>query len=217
MLTPNIDFVIAHYLIMKDKRSDFFFIQIGAFDGRSGDPIFNFVRQFEWEGILVEPQKKYFEKLKSNYVGCDRLKFLKVAISDKRKTDILYTIDESESSDLPEWAPQIASFSLDNVLKHRDAIPDIEERIREEQVECITFDDLLKEVGEKSVDLLQIDAEGYDYEIIKMIDFNKMRPSIIRFEHDHLSREDQDSVVSLLGKAGYRMFREARDTIAYRF
>lgn len=216
LLNPNIDYIISHYLIMRDNRSDFFFIQIGAFDGISGDAIFKFVQRFGWKGVLVEPQERYFDQLRINYAGCDGLKFLKVAIAAERGVGTLYSLVDPEAPGLPSWAPQIASFSLDTVLRHRGVIPNIESRIKEEHVECITFEDLIKEAGTDNVDLLQIDVEGYDHQILKMIDFGRISPNIIRFEHKHLNKKDQDAALALLGNAGYHILREGADTIAYR-
>ena len=54
---------------------DFFFIQVGANDGRNGDPIFSLVTELGWKGILLEPQKLVFENLLRNYAGYDNLFF----------------------------------------------------------------------------------------------------------------------------------------------
>ena len=45
----------------------FFFLQIGAFDGESRDPLFQAVRKYGLNGVLVEPQKPTFERLCENY------------------------------------------------------------------------------------------------------------------------------------------------------
>ena len=60
------------------------------------------------------------------------------------------------------------------------------------------------------------DVEGYDYEILKMIDFSRTMPAIIRFEHQHLPRADWNAAISLLVGTGYRILEEPTDTTAYR-
>ena len=65
------------------------------------------------------------------------------------------------------------------------------------------------------IDLLQIDAEGYDYEIIKMIKFQKIRPSIIRYEHKHLSKKDFTECLELLVNNNYGILFEDSDITAY--
>jgi len=37
----------------------------------------------------------------------------------------------------------------------------------------------------KTVDLLQIDTEGFDWNVLKMYDFNYFKPVIIQYEHCH--------------------------------
>ena len=41
------------------------------------------------------------------------------------------------------------------------------------------------------VDLFQVDAEGFDYEILKMLFATDFRPSIVSFENTHLSPADK--------------------------
>jgi hypothetical protein len=65
------------------------------------------------------------------------------------------------------------------------------------------------------LDLLHIDAEGYDDEIIKMIDFKRIQPGIIQYEHMHLSPERRSACEELLKKHGYRIINGFADVIAY--
>jgi hypothetical protein len=62
---------------------NFFFIQIGAYDGRKGDPIYELVRVNRCSGILVEPQPDIFERLKQNYAGFSGLAFEQAAIVEE--------------------------------------------------------------------------------------------------------------------------------------
>src|SRR5262249_14888788 len=78
------------------------------------------------------------------------------------------------------------------------------------------LDDLLAEAGGKHIDLLQIDVEGFDHELIMAIDFDRFRPSIIRFEHVHLSDEQHLACLERLLANNYRVALEDRDTLAYR-
>ena len=85
---------------------------------------------------------------------------------------------------------------------------------RGEAIPCTTFEEILSETT--SVDLLLIDTEGYDLELLKLFDFDRFQPAIVRFEHDHLSRPDWDEAVELLYRSGYRTLREEYDTTGYR-
>ena len=50
------------------------------------------------------------------------------------------------------------------------------------QAKTITFDQICENHNLTQIDYLQIDTEGFDYEIIKMIDLAKYRIKCIRFE-----------------------------------
>lgn len=63
--------------------------------------------------------------------------------------------------------------------------------------------------------VLQIDTEGYDAEIIRMIPFETLRPAVINFEILNLSKRDIESVYTLLMDQGYRLHESPMDCMAY--
>src|SRR4051812_3493548 len=67
-LHPTLDHLIA-LRMLQDPEEPVFFIQIGAFDGRTGDQIHDYVVRYGWPGILVEPQPVVFEELCRTYAG----------------------------------------------------------------------------------------------------------------------------------------------------
>jgi hypothetical protein len=71
---------------------------------------------------------------------------------------------------------------------------------------------LLKKNNVEKVDLIKMDVEGYDYEIIKTIDFKKIRPSVLIYEWKHLLDADLKESLNLLRKNGY-YFIELQDDI----
>ena len=195
-----LDMAIAQ---QRTAPEDFYFVQIGAFDGREGDHLYHLIRANHWRGILVEPQPQAFELLKQNYAGEENLNFYNVAIGPTEGTLKLYT---RMTGSVP-----IASVSKRLLIKpghSRSEVIGIE-------VPCWTFDRLLREAGApERIDLLQIDTEGFDFEIIRSIRFDRVKPSIIRFEHALLSERDRNECLRLLSDQGYRFLLEDRDTMA---
>jgi len=59
-----------------------------------------------------------------------------------------------------------------------------------------------------------IDAEGYDFEIIKTIPFEKIKPGVIIFEHTLLDNTVKTECSEYLIKTGYRLTDTESDTIA---
>ena len=66
----------------------------------------------------------------------------------------------------------------------------------------------------KIIDLLQIDTEGFDYEVLKMFDFQLFKPILVQFEYIHLSKEDYENSLRLLSKNGYITIKKKNDIIA---
>ena len=58
-------------------------------------------------------------------------------------------------------------------------------------VPCLTFDSLVSKHGVTAVDLVQMDTEGYDFEIVKLIDLDRLRPRLIMYEAPPFRRPDR--------------------------
>lgn len=200
-------------VLRSQKNADFFFIQIGSNDGVSGDPINSYVTKYKWAGILVEPVRYLFQELIKNYRGENNLVFENVAIASKKGFKRFYFLKKTADS-LPWWYKQLGSFSKKQLLKHKK-IPNIKKYIVAEKVRTIRFMDLIQKYSVNKIDLLHIDVEGYDYEILKLINFDEIKPKMILFEHKHLSNESHEESQDLLKKNGYMLCRFGIDTFAY--
>jgi Methyltransferase FkbM domain len=66
----------------------------------------------------------------------------------------------------------------------------------------------------KVIDLLQIDTEGFDFEVIKMVDFDCLPPAIIHYDHCHLGKANAEASFRFLIERGYRVSVGETDTIA---
>jgi FkbM family methyltransferase len=194
---------------------DFFFIQIGSNDGKTGDPIYEYVVKYGWRGILIEPVPYLYEKLKSTYAGRTGLVFENIAIADEDGYKTFYRVEENDEPGNPFWYDQLGSFCKEVVLKHRHIVPNLEKHLVSEQIPCISLDSLLQKHGVSKLNLLNIDTEGYDYEIIKTVPFGRIKPYVILYEHKHLSGHDKQACASLLTEQGYHILEIQGDTFAY--
>ncbi len=211
-LVLNLEFVAAHFALTTGEPLNF--IQVGAYDGKSGDPLNRLIRKFHWRGILLEPQPEAFRRLQETYRTETQLVLKNAAISNQDGTRNLYRV--KATGDDPHWISESASFDKAQLLKYRKIVPDIEKRIEPVAVESLTFDTLLNQSALGPIHLLQVDAEGYDFEIIKLFDVPKRRPAIINFEHVNLSVADWNQCVQLLLDDGYAVTVAGQDTLAYR-
>lgn len=205
----NIEHFLAKELV---DTENFFFIQIGANDGIRADESYDFITRNNLKGIVVEPLSDMYEKLCSNYIDYPEIKKINKAIHSSEKKMSLYRI--KADAQVPDWCHGIASFDKNHLLGGKRKIPDIEKYIIEESVDCISLDELFAENDIEEISFLQIDTEGYDYEIIKMIDFEKYKPHIIRYECCTLSKLDNQACIEMLFQNGYKFFDEGTDMIA---
>jgi FkbM family methyltransferase len=200
-----------------DGRRGVFFLQIGSSDGVQNDPIRELIlRNESWSGIFVEPLKGPFEELKRNYGGSARFVFENAAVGMAEGTAKFFYFPKDKVATLqniPGWYEQVGSLDREYLLK-RD--PGLEPHIVSVEVECLRIDRLLERNRAPRVDLLHIDAEGHDYKILSQWDFAGHKPSVILYEHEHLSEAERRSARDLLARHGYRISRHYTDTLAVR-
>lgn len=184
------------------------FIQVGAFDGVSTDPLRKYIQTCGWRGVLIEPQPGPAAELQKLYGGNERLTIVQAAVDDKCGQRTLFTV---ESDTVPAWARGMASFQRDNIVKNSYLIPGIEAMIKEITVSCITFDDVMQKVVSGRLDLLQIDAEGADGRILSLFPFARVKPAIVHWESKNLHKDEQEEALDLLGGHGYRFARSGEE------
>lgn len=194
--------------------SDFFFLQIGANDGVSFDWLYQFVTAKRLRGIVVEPVSDYFQELCVNYASQPQVLPVNVAIHRTAREIEIFRVDP-KAKELPAWTKGIASLDPTHHLRSGTG----SEYIVTEKVQCLTLAELLSHYKVTKIDYLQIDTEGYDAEILSMIDLEKIKPHIIRFEHEigagTMTREALQKSVDTLIQAGYYIFMTRYDAIAY--
>jgi len=198
---PLLKLAVTYHL---RARPDFTFLQVGAFDGLANDPIHPLVRAFGLRGLIVEPQVGVLDRLRATYADHPQVSLVNAAVADANGMRDFYTTTGGPI--------QQASFSRSHLVKH--GVP--ADQILGLKVRCITIASLLQEHGLDRCDLLQIDAEGYDYQIIRTIDFNAVKPLIIRFEHAHMTDDESNQCIELLASHAFRFITERRDIIALR-
>jgi FkbM family methyltransferase len=193
-----------------------FFIQIGANDGKSWDPIYPFVIKYALPGIVLEPLPDVFQILVHNYKRYPCVIPVNAAIHKTEKTTEIYRVDPYYYRNCPSWAVGVSSM---NEQHHKFfGIP--EKYIKKETVKCMTFQELIDQFKIKHVDLIQIDTEGYDYEILKMINYKELKPKLIHFEHrikkGVMTLEQLLEISDLLHKNDFELAIEESDAVAYK-
>jgi FkbM family methyltransferase len=193
---------------------DAYFVQIGSNDGSNLDPLRRSILTHRWRGILIEPVPYIFRRLQDNYRYRSGLILENLAIADQDgHQDFYYLRRAEDASGLPRWYDTLGSFSRDVILSHRNQIPDIEQRLVSEKVACVTLESLCRRHGVRSVDLIHIDAEGYDDRILQQVDLSKLRPRVLMYEHHHLAPAARAACRARLAAHGYDTFEHGMDTL----
>lgn len=195
------------------------FLQIGANDGIMNDPIYDFIAKNKSHvgGFVLEPLPDTFQKLVANYADCPKIKPLNLAIHNDQSEMLLHRVKPQFEPLVSEFARGIASFDASHWKKTKLSInPSYIEEVR---VRCISLAEFIKTNSITNLDLLLIDTEGYDYEILMSIDFDQIKPSIIRFEHGLrdgiMPVEKFVNICHRLNLNGYQIFAESYDATAY--
>ncbi|MES2983633.1 MAG: FkbM family methyltransferase [Pseudomonadota bacterium] len=198
----------ALYTLLSERQK-VFFLQVGVMDGASYDPIFPYVKQYGWQGILVEPLPDMIAKAQQHYGGQAGLVFENVAITQQAETRVLYRIrpEAAQAGNLPHWVLGMSSFMMDKLADYRT-------HVVEEAVACLPLAALLAKHQPARIDVLQIDTEGYDFRIFEQFDFAAYRPAIINLEYVNLAAAEKASLEAMLLAQGYLFYRHELDLFA---
>lgn len=197
-----------------EKIPNFFFVQVGGFDGTTDDPLYDMVMSYKWSGIIVEPMKEAFERLTQNYIKNKKCILEKVAIAGIRGERKFYSIKDTFNK-LPYWTKQLGSFHREVILKHNKWVRDIEKYIIEENVSVVTFSDIFTKHNISKINLLCLDTEGSDFELLSSFDFNRYKPELVLFEHKHLNQEEKQKSFDVLEDKGYSFMHLPTDSLAF--
>lgn len=177
-------------------------IQIGANDGLRFDNINKYIKQYKTKSILVEPIKEYFDQLKKNYIDCENIFFENLAISVNDQINYLYKVKTNDLGKYDEHIKGISSFDFNHLIKHGVK----KKHITKEKIESISIVKLFEKYN-FDINLLFIDAEGYDANIVIDLLQNSNFKPIIVIEYVHVPLSTIKNFNNLLTEKNYRYFR----------
>ena len=186
-------------------------IQIGANDGLRFDVLNKYIKEYKIDSLLVEPVPFYFSKLKDNYSKDNFVKLEKSAISKKSGTISMYTVKREYLDKYDEHIKGINSVNKKHLNKHNVKSNHIEKI----SVECLSPKDLLEKHQINNLDLVFIDAEGYDGDIvINFLNYIDYQPIII-FEFIHIKHDLFTNVIKKLDEKKYNYFSIDENLICF--
>lgn len=170
-----------------------YFVDFGAADGVVLSNSYLLEKEYEWSGIVCEPNKTFHENiLKTRNCTID---FRCVYQKSGHKIKFLDVINSPELSSLEEYAYSGDEFS--EVRRNNNSY----------YVESISLNDLLKEHNAPvNIDYINIDTEGSEYDILKYFDFSKYNVHMFTIEHNWMP--PREKIYSLLTSNGYQRVHE---------
>ena len=170
--------------------------------------------------LLVEPVPYNYVVLKNKFSKNKNISICVNAVfSENKKKDFYFVKEDSITKLGKHWASGIGSFDKQHILNHKSKRFKITENdIEKVEIEFITFDNLIEKYQIKSIDNLQVDVEGAEFEILNSINFEKIKINSIQFESKHfdgtfLEGPKLESIKKKLLKNGFRLTQLDKENI----
>lgn len=207
-------------------------IQVGANDGLTNDPLHEFLKKFpnRVRAIFIEPQEQLIPYLEENSQFLPEKRIVNAAIGPEDELQ-LFRVSRDAWADLHTpyaegWPIYRAPTGITSayrehveqwVSRHYRGKKPQAEVIESVAVRSMTVAEVLDESGFLDrVDVLQVDAEGFDDEVIYAADIDTIRPRVINFELANLNAVKAKRLLSYLGDRSYTVSREGIDALAVR-
>eukprot|EP01084_Bolivina_argentea_P141922 249362_1 len=198
-------------------------------------------------GILIEPVPSIFANLQKNvkkYLvpqnNTDRFVLLNAAFSasgiDENATFYKLNVDKfledtgNNIGYLHSWLYQLGSFSIEHIKKHlswrHDLKHDLDYYIDHIIVDSLSANSIYNNIGkikydifrrDDALDIIQIDAGGFDVHVVKGFIAQNILPLVLIYEVKHIDEDGVKNTTELLSKYGYINFQKGPNAHAIRF
>ena len=143
--------------------------------------------------FVLEANPLNIEKLKFCYKNFENIKIFNLAISTNKSDKLTFFYAKE---DAPHY--QVCSSDINHVRRYYP-----ESKIETFSVKSITINDFFENQSIYEIDYLSIDIEGFDYEVLMSIDFNRFNIKNISIEYLHLTKIQKKKLINYLIKLGY--------------
>lgn len=171
-------------------KKGLYFIEVGAFDGVKYSNTHILEKKYNWKGICIEPNPKYYDLLKkSRDCIC-----IDSAVFDEEDKEVEFT------STHHGYLSGITDC-FNNALEAR------KDRGTVIMVLTKTLTRILDEnSAPKYIDYISIDTEGSEVNVLNGIDFKKYKFGYIDIEHNYI-KKCREEIKEILESNGYKFYR----------
>ena len=140
------------------------------------------------------------------------MNFENVGIGDINGEIDFYSLPESY--DKPNWLQQLGTFDKKSIEFNLAEMPQLIEKITTQKVKVVTLGEIMEKYKIQSLDVLVVDAEGYEYNILKALPHLAVKPQIIQFEWGSMNETSYRDLIELLKALNYTLFKNGGDMTA---
>ena len=188
--------------IFANKKNGFY-VDVGAHHSSRFSNTYKLYKENFWNGVNIDPSLSSYLDLKKKR---KRDININVGISDKKEILKFYSFNEE--------ALNTFSLKKKNQLKLNYKLK------KTERIHCKTLSDVLHGCLKKKIkiDLLTIDAEGYDLKVLKSNNWNKYLPDyiIVEISSSTLDEIMKDSITKFLNKRRYRIYSKLHKSVIFK-
>jgi len=184
---------VVNYFKNKNKLSNGFFIEAGAFDGEMISNTLLLETKYGWTGLLIEPNPMNYKTLASR---------------NRQVYSINSCIATSSHPNILEFNfVGSGSHELSQTNKHALRQNEKSNTEGNTNVECYPLISILLAVGKTKIDFLSLDVEGAEETILKSIPWDKIDIDFVMIE---VAVSDPIEITRIMNVAGYKVYKELR-------
>ncbi len=190
------DYNLETYVFKGYKNG--FFVDVGAYDGKSINNTLFFEETHNWTGINIEPLPDKFQLLEKNRPRCINLN---LAI-DENSGETEFCCNDVLSGILNHYDKRhINRINTENIngSYNKNVI----------KIKTKRLDEIFRENNVKRINYLSIDVEGAEMNVIKSINFDEVFIDVIGFENNY--SDNSEPIIEYLKEKGYYIFFKSLD------
>lgn len=172
-----------------------FFLDFGAFDGKTISNTYALEKDLGWKGICVEPNPRYYPQV----CECRNVICVNVALWPRGRELVRFVDAHGLSA--------IESFKAGDVNTGRRA----QATKAVIEVDTLNPNELLERFNApKLIDYLTLDVEGAEFDILSALDLNTYAIALMTIEHNH-DTPRQQQIRDYLAQFGYEVVQNRND------
>lgn len=194
------------------------YVQVGANDGKMGDPFYPRTSIGRWRALLLEPSPQFFGQLCETYPDNPNVTALNLGVAAQKGQLDLYQLNPEYDHLYPEEVKGVASMvegQFEAVLRRRydDVRPEHIQRIA---VELDRLDRIIADNDMQDADALIVDVEGFEMQVFDSFSLDSFRPKLSIYERTHLDGKTRKLLNQRHADAGYAVYEVIADNLAIR-